>query len=57
MPATRFAKLSFFDISQLSSLQINPYSIPAMNVSPAPIELANRMLAVDAQEVQLIILS
>lgn len=41
IPATRLAKLSFFVVSQ-SSFQSRPYSIPAINVSPAPIVLQDK---------------
>jgi hypothetical protein len=39
IPAKIFAKLSFCEISHSFSLQFIAYSIPAINVSPAPIGL------------------
>lgn len=39
IPATRLAKLSFCETSHSASLQFMAYSIPATNVSPAPIGL------------------
>lgn len=46
IPAKRFANLSFCEISHSFSLQFIAYSIPAINVSPAPIGLQLCVLAV-----------